>query len=660
MIVLATMLAYDIQFACDGHHLTKLVKRTTVARLFSAARGPLAILILLFGAWPVSGMQQASSQWPLKPYRVLLVVDKWEDTTSQLITSEQDSFQPVAALLKAWSVPFEILRLDQQILGNSRLFERTGTVRYGTVLWLADSSSYATKNVAALEEAAKGGTSVLVLASRCLDPALERILGLGFKEPYSSTSPLEIGAAHFITEGLHQRTSSGEFDSRLSLESRTSQVLISQQKYPVLAVRQVDENTSAIWMGVPHLKDVIGSSYWRGLLFRSLVWSLGYLVTPDADYSHQFVLALDDWGTADKGFLSYWRYPTLSEAVVREHLIEPLAKHRAVMAANVVTGYVDRSMKRILVPWTQKFTDRYGVLQDYGSTKRGLLAAVAAGVVEIESHGWTHMQPDLDSPPGPWWNADLDGEGSTIGWYEEFLDRRRGGEAPALTQLFHLKRSLEYLSEDFGSRALSIRAGGAAWSRSYSNHTGRIAAQAGFGLFEAGTEFNFYLDRDMVLDMAGAITGASHGHEQSLNAQNWPAHPDGPIMVTAHDRDIALQPDFLDRLFEQLPPAYETLSMNQYIAVLHTEIESTAGNDWRLAFHFEEPYCDYFKKHSSSWKLWLAGGFQQQLKSAPFLDVSVDEATGVRVQTSEVLRQPLRIEIPSGAGTHIWKLSAAK
>jgi hypothetical protein len=619
-------------------------------------RGTMAMLLLNVSL----ASAQADSPWTLKPYRTLLVVDKWDDPASQLITSEQDSFQPVAALLKAWSVPFEILRLDQQTLGAPRLFERTGRVRYGAILWLADSSSYAAKNVALLEDAAQRGTSVLVLNSRCLDPALERVLGLRFKEPYSSTDPLEVAAQHFITEGLVQKTSSGEFDSRLSMESRDSQILISQQRHPVLAVRQIDQDTSAIWIGVPHVKDVTNSSYWRGLLFRSLIWSLGYLVTPDVDYSHRFVLALDDWGTADKGFLSYWRYPTLSEAVIRQHLIEPLRKRRAVMAANVITGYVDRNTKRILVPWAQKFTDRYGVAQDYGSTRQGLLAAVAAGVLEIESHGWTHMQPDLDSPPGPWWNADLDGEASAISWYEEFSDRRRGGEAPAITQLFHLKRSLEYLGEDFGERALSIRAGGGAWSRSFVNHTGRIAAQAGFGLFEAGTEFNFYLDRDMVLDMAGAIAGAGHAHEQALNAQNWPAHPDGPIMLTAHDRDIALQSDFLDRLFQQLPPNYETLSMNQYTAVLHTGIEALAGGEWRFAFHLEEPYGAYFKKHSSSWQLWLAGRTQQQLKTAPFVDVSVDEAPPVRVQASEVMRQPLRIEIPSGARDHVWKLSPAK
>src|SRR5712692_11260636 len=83
----------------------------------------------------------------LKPYRVLVVVADWGDPASQLI-SEKDAFQPVAALLKAWSVPFDILRLDQQNLGASYLFERSGIVRYGTVLWLADLPSYTGKNLA--------------------------------------------------------------------------------------------------------------------------------------------------------------------------------------------------------------------------------------------------------------------------------------------------------------------------------------------------------------------------------------------------------------------------------------------------------------------------------------------------------------------------------
>src|SRR2546430_3103861 len=54
------------------------------------------------------------ASWPIKPYRVLLVVERWSDPASVLVDHEKDDFQPVAALLNAWAIPFEIFRLDPQ------------------------------------------------------------------------------------------------------------------------------------------------------------------------------------------------------------------------------------------------------------------------------------------------------------------------------------------------------------------------------------------------------------------------------------------------------------------------------------------------------------------------------------------------------------------
>jgi hypothetical protein len=160
--------------------------------------------------------------------------------------------------------------------------------------------------------------------------------------------------------------------------------------------------------------------------------------------------------------------------------------------------------------------------------------------------------------------------------------------------------------------------------------------------------------------MAGVTAGASHSYDRPLQAENWPAHPDGPLMVTAHDRDIALQPDFLDRFFQSLPSEYKTLSMNQYVAFLHTRIESMAGGEWQLAFHFDEPYCDYLRDHASSWQLWLADTLQDELKSAREVNLSVDEKRPARLKGTEVLRQPVRIEIPAGGRRHVWRLILAR
>jgi hypothetical protein len=604
----------------------------------------------------------------VRPYRALLIVERWNDPTSVLVDHEKDSFQPVAALLKAWSVPFDVLRLDQQHLDRTYLFSRSGNVRYGVAIWVADVPSYSNQDLASLEQALHAGTSLLVAKSRFLDPVLERLLGLKFREVYTATDPLRVTAAHFITRELaaHKMDTldvSWDFDTRIWVEPHGAKVLVDQNRHPVLTINQSESESSSIWLGVPALSLLRDSAYWRQLFFRSLLYSLGYLASSNVDYNQRVEIEIDDWGTADKGFLSYWRYLEPNEDTLRQHLIAPLQKRHAVVAANVITGYVDRKQKSIASPWTQRFTDLYGSQQDYTSTQRGLKAAVSAGVVEIESHGWTHMQPDLESPPGPWWTADLAGEGSADGWYTEFEDQRRGIESPAIVQLFRMKRSLEYLQEDFGQRALELRPGGSGWSKSQFNNTGRIAAQAGFGLFHAEPDSYYYLDKDLVLDMSGIapqIPTTSYDRLGELHPERWPAHPDGPAMLLFHDRDIALQPEFVERLFAALPPTFQTLSANEYTGILHTQIDSSGANAWQITFSFDPHYCAYFETHASSWRLSLSDSFEERLNALQNLQISVDGKTPVRIKASDFLREAVTIELPAGLGSHVWKLEEAR
>ena len=615
-----------------------------IGRLFAIA---LSVLCAIHG-------QRPPKPSLLKPYRVLVVVASWGDPASQVI-SEKDPFQPVAALLKAWSVPFDILRLDQQTLGASYLFERSGVVRYGAILWLANLSSYAGKNLAVLTEAVQAGTSVIVAASRLADPALERVLGLHYKADYRAPDPVLRGPVHFITRELTDDSKPGHEQSlHIWVECHGAQALISQGRHPVLTVNQPAPDTAAIWIGVPDLRSFIDSPYWRNILQRSLLWGLRYLVLPDIDYSRRVLVMVDDWGAADKSFLSYWRYQTVTEDLMREKVIPVLARHHAVVSANVVTGFVDRKTHRVLSPWNQKFTDDYGVEQDYASTQRGLKAAVEAGVLEIQSHGWTHMQPDLDSPPGPWWTANLDGEASVGGWYEEFEDTRRGVEAPALTQLFHLKRSLDYLRQDFGARPLSVIIGGGGWSKSYQNHSARVAAQAGFGLFDINEDY-FYLDRDLALDMRGISPGSTHQYDRELHPENWPPHPDGPFVLLFHDRDISLQHDFIERTFDALPKDAMTLSMNQYVGILHGQVTSASAGIG-LGFQYDEPYGAYFLNHASSWRLLLADPLVDRIKQSNTANVIVDGRITGSLNTALLTDSPVLIRLPAGTATHSWKL----
>ena len=502
-----------------------------------------------------------------KPYRVLLVVDQWSDPSGLVVNGGKDEFQTVAALVKAWSVPFDILILDQQHLDATYLFRRSGSIRYGAVIWLADSPSYGDQDIASLGQATRAGTGLIVLNSRFLDPTLDNLLGLKFKEFYASTDAFRVAREHFITPDIAAGKDAppAQDNTRLWVQPTSAEVLVAQGRHPVLTINQLGPGCFLQygWEN-PDLSELCDSAFWRNILFRSLVWTLGYVVVPNEDYTHRIIFELDDWGTADKGFLSYWHYVEPSEETIRKYLILPLQQHHAVASAMVDTGYVDRKSKRIVRPWTQKFTDSYGLHQDFASTFAGLKDGIAEGVLEIESHGWTHMQPNLGSPPGPWWTADMAGEGSVDGWYTEFRDRRRDKEISAVTQMYHMKRSLTEVQQDFGVQALELKPGGDARSTSQFNNTAALAARVGFGLFHGDT-FTYYLDHELVLDMAHVVPdfdALAHG----VHPEQWPDHPDGPLILGFHDMDIALTPKFMDQLFASLPAGYHTMGTNQYVA----------------------------------------------------------------------------------------------
>lgn len=598
----------------------------------------------------------------LKPYRVLLVVERWNDPYGLVVNSSVDKFQPVAALLEAWSVPFDILKLDEQHLDASYLFDRSGDVRYGAIIWLADSSSYAEQDLGSLEQASDAGTGLIVINSRSLDPELTKLLGLSFRQFYTSNDSLSLMHDHYLVRGMtHDLPSQNrDYSVRLWMAPTTAQVLITQGEHPVLTVNETGRGGSALWLGAPSLPQLCDSNFWRNLLFRSLVWNLGYAVLPKADYAHRVIFELDDWGTADKGFLSYWRYLEPDERILRQYFIEPLERHYAIASAMVDTGYVDRQSKRIVSPWTQKFTDLYGLHQDYASTRKGLEDAVAAGVLDIESHGWTHMEPDLESPPGPWWTADLAGEGSVDGWYSEFQDRLRDKDVPAVAQLYHMERSIAELQQDFGVLPLELKPGGDAWSKSQFNNTAALAARVGFGLFHGDTS-TYYLDHDRVLDMANVVLDADTGYDllAALHPESWPYHPDGPVILGFHDRDVSLDHNFMEQLFAALPADYRTMGTNEYIGILHTQIATSSdGNGLQIRFKQNHPYCAYFANHPSSWLLWLSDPLREQLLSS-HLELSVDDKT-MKINPVDLSSENLTIDLPPGSETHTWRLETAK
>lgn len=622
----------------------------------------LVLMVVWLASCPRTAAAVDAGAIAAKPYRVLLVVNEWSDPSSMVVKSQTERFEPVVALLKAWSVPFDIFRLDQQRLDATYLFRRTGEVRYGAVVWLADSPSYNDQSLNALEQASKGGTGLIVINSRFMDPVLDKLLGLKFKAPYTSTDALRLTGDHFIVRELKASgeampTQVGNYGNRIWVAPITAQVLITQSVHPVLTVNEPEPGTAAIWLGVSDLNDLCNSKFWRNLLFRSLVWDLGYVVRPDVDYAHSIIFELDDWGTADKGFLSYWRYLEPSEQTLRDDFIAPLKQHHATASAMVNTGYMDRKSRRVLVPWEQKFTDLYGLHQDYASTHKGLKEAMAEGVLNIESHGWTHMQADLESAPGPWWTADLQGKGSAGAWYTEFSDGVRGKDAPAAAQLYHMTRSIAELQQDFGVVPLELKPGGDGWSKSDARFTPMLAARVGFGFFHSDTS-DYYLDHELVLDLGKVTPNVGTGYEKldSFHPEQWPYHPDGPVVLGFHDRDIAMDHNFMRKVFAGLPADYKTIATNEYIGILHTDIRSSFDDGgMQLTFTQDPHYCAYFAKHPSSWQLWVADPMKASMKAAG-RKLTIDNKPA-NLTEADLSGDAVTIHLPAGTGAHTWKLS---
>ncbi len=547
------------------------------------------------------------------PYRFLLVIsDQWKDEASELVQQSGD-FQFLAALMKTWGLPFDILRLDQQRLDRYHLLDRDGRPRYGTILWNTGAAKVMNQDLEVLQGLVQQGAGLVVVAGAVANPQLAALAGLRYESRYLSYDALEFSRDHFIVRDLKGREAEllagvgySLGGNKVSAESAT--VLAVRGTKPFLTVRDMSSGGRIAWLGAD--RSSLRKQLIRDLLKRCLVWAQGYALY--AEFDKSAVLFMDDMGASDKAILSYWHYRTLSEEDIRAGLIEPLKRHKAVLDMNVVTGYVDRKTRRVLKPWVQRVIDGIDgeTVHDYASTKRGLDAGVAEGVFEIQSHGWTHMLPDLDSEPGPWWDAPMDGVGS-LDWYNEFGDRLRDREIPAATQKEHLRRSLEYIREDFGVTPLVVRPGGGAYSRSFPNDSARIAAGMGFGLFT--WDWAVYLSPALVLSLEGVSTRTSWGYDKKLNAAMVPWSTDAPHWIGFHDRDIAMDKTCVERLLTDLGDGVRYLSGAEYTAYLHARVARAPGEQLILKVDYDPHYCRAFAARESVWTLHLSDETRQAL-----------------------------------------------
>ena len=573
------------------------------------------------------------------PYRFLLVIgNQWHDPASKLIEAGGE-FPVVATLLKTWGVPFDILRLDQERFDRYYLLDREGRPRYGTIIWDADPEVANPKDMAFLSTLVDShGLGLVVLGNTVAAPDVAAAAGLEYVSEHRLPDGLTFAADQFITRGLQGRdkefpVEDGSYVPGSKVKVKDATVLARRGHLPFLTVRG-----RVVWLGADRASVQIRYQIVRDIFKRALVYAQGYMLY--AEYPKSMMLFMDDIGTSDRTYLPYWHYRTLDEDAIRKGLIEPLKRHHAVLMEDIITGYVDRKTRSIVAPWKQQVIDEIDgkTLHDYVSAKRGLDAGLREGVLEIQCHGYTHMLPDLESPPGPFWDAPMDGTG-TLGFDEEFGDRLRGKDVPAITQRFLMQRGLEYLHQDFGVVPLFVINGGSGKSLSYPHHSARLGAEMDFGL----GHFNavWYLGKDLALDMEQVVLDGSWAHDRTINPTDIPWTIDAPHSLIFHDRDVSIDITAADRLLTGLGPGIRYMTANEYSGYLHARIEkgNEPGKPLSLAVFYDDHYCRYFASHDSMWTLHLSDDMRRELKAA-----------GPEKQT---------VTIPKGLGTHVVPVGLA-
>ena len=631
-------------------------------------RGLLA-LVLLLAAGTRAAMAGEYDQASPRPYRVLVIIgEQWDDPGSYSIdggsrfggrTRESDrDFRDVATMLKIWGIPFDILRLDQQRLQINRLLNGIAEPNYSCLIWIANPDRL--KGFSANYEVVRRGVqeygmSLIALFDHVATQEISDLLGVDYqgvsdKPAQGKNAPLTISGEHFITDGSVGTVVRAGTDAQLRIvrcKAHSGTIVLGTiGDYPQLVVRDISDQTKAVWIGGG--RDWFGKSAAMRRLFRqALVYCIGYGLFND-NFENAFIFIMDDMGASEHAYSLRWHYPTPSKEDIIKYLVEPLAEHGFVMVQNVTPGYANPVTRMIQNPWTiEKFTDPFGNVQDYGSTKEGLDEGLRRGVFEIHAHrAWTHVNWDLDSPPGPWWDAPIEGERAHPDWYQETYDSRRDMPVPSNDMLFLYKIGRDAIERQFGVTplAVNIRPG-----TSLNHDNGRLAAIAGYGVDRwhyIGTDYTILFsipemcpeqltchDLDLVERTDSEITGPAKNTRKAAIADLLSAEVVGGRRI-----------DLRTTGWIESNKDKRWMGFNEYCAYLHARIEVVPGEELGVRLAYDLHYCRHFARNPSQWTLQLSDRYLKKFgaKISIFRD---DRAERQSVSERQI------ITIPPGVGT---------
>ncbi len=610
-------------------------------------------------------MASSSVANAVRPYRVLVIIgDQWGDPGSYNIDGRgrygdksresAEDFRDVITMLKVWGIPFDILRLDQQRLQINRFLNGIAEPNYSCLIWMADPDKLegSSANYETVRRAVeKYGMSLIALFDYVGAAQLSQLIGIDYQGAEKATdSTLTISADHFITKGIAATTVHFKNDSPSRIVRCTAMpgttLLGTIGQYPQLTVRDINDETKVVWLGGG--REWFGqSAAMRQLFRRALVHCIGYGLFND-NFENAMIFVMDDMGASEHAYSLRWHYPTPPKEDIIKYLVEPLAEHGFVMVQNITSGYANPLTRMVESPWSrEKFTDPFGNVQDYGSTKEGLDEGLRRGVFEMHAHrAWTHMTWDLDSPPGPWWDAPIEGEMAHGDWYQETYDARRDTQVPSNDMLFLYKIGRDAIERQFGVTplAVNVRPG-----TSLEHDNGRLAAIAGYGVDRwhyIGTDYSILFsipeicpehitchDLDLVERTESEITSPEKNVRQAATADLLTAKVVGSRSI-----------DLRSRVWIESKKDKRWLGFNEFCAYLHSRINIAADDGLDIRIEYDPHYCRHFVKKPSNWTLQLSDRYLKKLGEKTQLS-----SDGVMEPLTPVQRQTITLR--PGVGT---------
>jgi hypothetical protein len=672
-------------------------------------RSILLCVLVAFASFAYAGDAAARSgqtpvppkQFHVKPNRVLVIIgDQWTDPMSYNIDPKRVKgmdFLDVVTMLKIWGVPFDVLRLDEQRLQINRFLDGAAKPKYGCAIWMANpdslrgfSADYHTLKraveefgismialfdyieadpVADLVGVACNGVEGIRLGQSKEKFAVEgnhfvttNASGILLPDEKLTTGP-SVPGGNGITPPQEESTRDTSLTTVVHCTARgTTSVLGRVGADPQLTVRDVTGDTKVIWIG--------GGKDWfraypvmRGIFRKSLVYAMGYGLFND-NFDNGFIFIMDDVGCSEHAWSLRWHYPTPTKETLMKYLIEPLQQRGKMMVFFLTSGFANPETKMIEVPWDRKpFTDIFGNVQDYRSTKEGLVEGLRRGVFEIQGHrAWSHMNWDLDSPPGPWWGSKIDGELAETDWYNEIVDVRRGyTPVPSNDLLFIYKSGIDAIRQSFGVTELAaeVRTGAEVrLDKPGGDDNGRVAAIAGLGVSR-----ECYVGFDHTIEFSMMMPEQFTCHDLDLTAKT-----DSPADTTEAGWDSLLKLSTQQLLSSKIAGGRRMdlrsslawidrrkdkhwMGFNETCAYLHSGIESTGKANLEITLRYDDHYCDYFKKRRSTWTLELSDQFLTTLGNGARINID-----GRPVRQLPASKQLL--EIPAGLGKHSIQILA--